>query len=249
MRQDLAGICATWETAVPAERLHVITVPRSGASPDELLARFASVVGFAPKALTAEPRWNNETVGVAATEVIRQVNQRLGGRLNQHEHDMIIKMTVVQLLAQRSESVRFSVPEDELGWIGDRAEHSIKELAERGYAIVGDLDELRPVHRDGSRRPDDATESELLDAALDALAVLAEDYATAWWEAKKSSVEGVKEAGDVRSRTRRLVFEGQRRAATLADSNPVAAKAMGAVLRRRERARERARAKTTKKSS
>ncbi len=241
LRQDLAAICATWETTVPAERLHVVTVPKSGSSPDELLDRFASVVGFDPKALTGQPKWNNETVGVAATEVIRRVNERLGGRLNQREHDKIMKMTVVQMLAKRSEPVRFSMPDEELGWITERADSCIAQLTARGYPVVGDLDELRPVRRPGGRRPDDASDQELLDAALDALAMLAEDYATNWWETKRSSVEDVAEAKDVRSRTRRLVFQSQRKAATLADRNSVAAKAMGVVLRRRERAREKAR--------
>ncbi len=233
LRQDLAAICASWASAVPAERLHVVTVPRSGSAPDELLGRFASVVGFDPSALTEQPKWNNETVGVAATEVIRRVNERLGGRLNQREHDKIIKMTVVQMLAKRSEPVRFTMPDEELGWVTERADACIAELSARGYPVVGDLDELRPVRREGGRRPDDATDDELLEAALDALAMLAEDYATSWWETKRSSVEGVPEAKDVRSRARRLVFQGQRKAATLADKNPIAAKAMGAVLRRR----------------
>src|SRR5262245_28305980 len=241
LRQDLAGICANWETTVPAQRLHVVTVPQSGTSPDELLARFASVVGFDPAALTGEPKWNNETVGVAATEVIRRVNERLGGRLNQREHDKIMKMTVVQMLAKRSEPVRFSLPDEEIGWITDRAEACIAELTARGYPIVGSLDELRPVRRDGARRPDDATDQELLDAALDALAMLAEDYATSWWELKKSSVEGVEEARDVKSRARRMVFQSQRKAAELADKSPVAAKAMDKVLKHRERARDKAR--------
>ncbi len=241
MRQDLAAICATWESAVPAERVHVVTVPRSGSTPDELLARFASVVGFDPAALTEEPRWNNETVGVAATEVIRRVNERLGGRLNQREHDKIMKMTIVQMLARRSEPVRFTLPDEEIPWITERADACITELTARGYDVVGDLDELRPVRRDGGRRPDDATDAELLDAALDALALLAEDYATSWWRRKRRSVEDVDEAKNVSSRARRMVFASQRKAAQLADRNPVAAKAMGAVLKRRERARAKAR--------
>lgn len=241
MRQDLAAICATWESAVPAERLHVVTVPRSGSSPDELLGRFATVVGFDPAGLTEQPTWNNETVGVAATEVIRRVNERLGGRLNQREHDKIMKMTIVRMLAKRSEPVRFTLPDEEIPWITQRADTCISELTERGYRVVGDLDELRPVCQTGGRRPDDATEAELLEAALDALAMLAEDYATTWWRGKRHSVEGVDEARNVGSRARRAVFRGQRKAAELADKSPVAAKAMGVVLKRRERARDKAR--------
>ncbi len=241
LRQDVAKICETWEAAVPAQRLHVVTVPPSGASPEELLRRMASVVGFDPATLTEQPAWNNETVGVAATEVIRRVNERLGGRLNQREHDKVIKMTLVQMLAGRTEPVRFTLPREEIGWATERANAMVAELASRGYPVTGDLAELRPRLREGGRRPDDATDAELLEASLDALALLSERYATSWWVRKKSSVEDVEEGGDLASRARGTFFRGQRAAAQLADRSPVAARVMALVLRGRDRARTKAR--------
>jgi hypothetical protein len=246
MRQDLLKICETWEGAVGAERLTVITVPKPGASADELLARFCSAVGVDPAQLTEDAKWTNETVGVAATEVIRRVNERLEGRLNKHQHDKVVKLTIVQMLARRSEPVRFALPPEELDWISARAAEAIAALKEHRYRVVGDLDELRPAHREGSRRPDDATESELLDASLDALALLSEEYARLWWVRRKSDVEGVEQKGGIGSRARAVVFKGQQRAADLADRSPVAAKAVGAVLRARDRARQRARRKRSR---
>ncbi|MEP6665880.1 MAG: hypothetical protein ABJA81_05480 [Nocardioidaceae bacterium] len=245
VRQDLAMICETWESAVPVERIHVVTVPPSGSSPNELMARYASVIGFDPHVLTSEPRWNNETVGVAATEVIRRVNERLGGRLNQREHDKVMKMTVVQMLARRTEPVRFSLPEEEIPWVTERADACIAALKARGYPVVGDLDELRPRFREGGRRPDDATDAELLEASLDALALLSEEYATTWWKDMRESVEGVEEQGGLRSKARGIIFRSQRKAVQLADKNPVAAKAIGQVLKARDRARVRARDKNS----
>jgi hypothetical protein len=240
IRQDLEAICSTWEATVPPARLHLVTVPPSGASSDELLRRFASVVGFDPKAMIHEPRWNNETVGVAATEVIRRVNERLDGRLNQREHDKVMKMTVVPQLAKQSQRARFTLPDEQFSWATARADEWVAELGGRGYDVVGDLDELRPVRRPEGRSPEDATDQELLEAALDAMAALAEEFATTWWEGKKESVEGVQQAADTGSRTRRLVFRIQRKAADIADHNRVAAAVMAWVLKRRERARRRA---------
>ena len=105
--------------------------------------------------------------------------------------------------------------------------------------MVGDLEELRPGSG-GGRRPDDATDEELLDAALDALALLSEEYAKTWWAATKASVEGVPEAADSGSRARRWVFRAQRKAADLADRNRLAAATLGLVLKWRDRARRRA---------
>ena len=240
LRQDLAAICATWEPTVPVSHLHVVTVPPSGSSSDELLRRFASVVGFDPEAMTREPRWNNETVGLAATEVIRRVNERLDGRLNQREHDKVMKMTVVPELAKQVQRARFALPEEHLAWATARADTWIAELSARGYHVVGDLEELRPERRSEARRPDDATDEELLEAALDAMTVLAEDYAKTWWAATKASVEGVPEAADSGSRARRWVFRAQRKAADLADRNRLAAATLGLVLKWRDRARRRA---------
>jgi hypothetical protein len=243
MRQDLVRICQTWETVVPAHRLHVVTVPQPGSPPEKLLRRFSSVVGFDADLLVEEPRWSNETVGVAATEVIRRVNERLGGRLNRAEHDKVMKMTVVRMLARHTEPVRFTLPAEELPWITERAQQMIAALQDSGYPVVGSLDELLPrVQKDG-RRPDNATDAELLEASLDALAMLAEEYARTWWKRRRSSLEGVEESKDVASRARRLIFQVQRRGADLADRNPVAARALAVVLAARDRARLRARAR------
>jgi hypothetical protein len=246
MRQDLLKICETWEGVVGADHLTVVTVPKPGASADELLGRFCSTVGIDMAGLTEDAKWTNETVGVAATEVIRSVNERLGGRLNKHQHDKVVKLTIVQMLARRTDPVRFALPPEELDWISARADETIAALKDHGYAVVGDLDELRPTLREGSRRPDDATEAELLEASLDALAMLSEEYARLWWARRRTAVEGVAQQGGLGSRARAAVFKGQQRAADLADRNPVAAKAVGVVLRARDRARGRARSRQRK---
>ena len=241
LRQDVAAICETWEAAVPISRIHLVTVPQPPASPETLVERFASVVGFDAARLTEEAAWTNETVGVAATEVIRRVNERLDGRLNQRQHDHVIKTTVAPMLAKRTEPVRFTLPPDEFGWVSERAEEIVALLSARGYPVIGGLAELRPQLRDG-RRPDDASDAELLEASLDALALLSERFATAWWQKRRPDDAGDRKA-DVGSLTRGAVFRGQRKAADLADRNPAAAKAMGAVLKARGRARTKARPK------
>jgi hypothetical protein len=96
--------------------------------------------------------------------------------------------------------------------------------------------------RPGSRRPDDATEEELLETSLDALALLAEKYATTWWARRSATLDAPHaRTGDLASRARGVIFRGQRSAVSLADRSPAAAKALGLVLRTRDRARTRAR--------
>ncbi len=229
---SVTRILQTWEASVPAERIHIITVPASGTPPDVLLERYASVVGFDASRLTEQPVWGNETVGVAATEVIRRLNDRFEGRLNQRAYDRVVKFTLVQMLAKRTEPVRFSLPPEELGWVTERAEALVAYVRTRGYPVTGDLDELRPRLREPARRPDDATESELLEASLDALALLAERYATTWWVRRAPDLdEQHSRTGDLASKARGVIFRGQRSAATLVDRSPAAAKALGLVMK------------------
>ena len=249
LRQDIPKICETWEAAVGAVHVHVVTVPRSGSSPDELVKRLAAVVGF-DAALLAEPAaWTNETVGVAATEVIRRVNERLGGRLNQREHDRAIKNTLVPMLARRTEPVRFGLPEEDVEWASRRADEMIAAVRDRCYPVEGDLDELRVEHRSGSRRPDDPADAELLDASVDALALLAEEYATSWWVRRKATIEADLGAPNIASKARGAVFRSQRRAAELADRSSLAARAVASVLRARDRTRIKARDKAERRGA
>ncbi len=241
LRQDLVKICETWEAAVPVERVHIVTVPKSGSTPDVLMSRFASVVGFDPAVLTESAAWSNETVGVAAIEVLRRVNERLGGRLNQREHDRAIKNTLVPMLAARTEPVRFTLPEEEVGWVSVKADAMIAAVAEHGYPVAGDLEELRVSFKPGGRRPDDASQDELLTASLDALALLTEKHARSWWARRKDVIESEPGKAHFGSKARGFVFRGQRKAAELADRSPVAARAVAGVLRARDRARLKAR--------
>ena len=238
VRQDVVKICEAWEAAVPAGRLHVVTVPQPPAPPGPLVERFGSVVGFDPALFTAEPGWNNELVGVAGTEVIRRLNERMEGRLKQRQYDHAIKANLVPMLAKRTEPVRFSLPDEELPWVNERADETIRLLRSRGYPVVGDLEDLRPQARSG-RRPDDADTSELLEASLDALAMLTERFATVWWSRKPADEVADDREEDLGSKARAAVFRSQRRAAEIADANPAAEKVMSGFLGIRDRLRRR----------
>jgi hypothetical protein len=239
LRQDVAKICRAWESAVPAARIHIITVPPPGSPPTVLLDRFCSVIGVDPAQFGEPTRTSNQTVGVAATEVVRRLNERLGGRLNQRAYDKVVKNTVVPELSARAEATPIQLPDEEIAWIAERSDEMIGRLVAAGYPVMGDLDELRPRSPAAGRRPDDATDTEMLEAALDALAVVTEDYASSWWKRTRGSVESGEAGGGAASRARRAIFKGKSAAATVVDKNPAAAKAVGAVLRARDRTRRR----------
>jgi hypothetical protein len=188
-RQDVCAILAAWEREVPADRIHVVTVPAPGAPPFELLRRFSSVVGFDPTGLPNVPRWTNETVGAAGTEVIRRMNLRLGGRLNEPAYSRAVKGKLVRSLAARDDAGRLVLPAAHLAWARERSDEIVDALRERGYPVAGDLDDLRAVEEPAGRHPDEYTADELVEAAIDGLATMVDEYASSWWVRKKESID------------------------------------------------------------
>jgi hypothetical protein len=191
-RQDVCSILAAWEREVPPERIHVVTVPAPGTPPFELLRRFSAVVGFDPTGLPNVPRWTNESVGAAGIEVIRRMNQRLGGRLNEPAYSRAVKGKLARALAARDDAGRAGtlvLPADHLEWARSHAERVVGTLRERGYQVSGDLDELRAVEESVGRTPGQYTADELLDASLDGLAAMVEEYAASWWVRKKEAID------------------------------------------------------------
>lgn len=244
-RHDLIRILETWEAALPQSphHIHLVTVPRSSSDPDALTRRFGSVVGFDAATLTEPPLWTNESVGVAGIEVVRRVNERIDGRLNQVQQDWLVKRNLVRLLARRTQPVRFGLPVEEMPWVTERASGWIASIEGRGYDVVGDLGDLVPRPEPSMRRPDEVSESELLEASLDALAMISEEYARKWWTRRRQRLDEVEEKRDLTSQARALVFKGQMRFAHLADKTAIGTKAMDAVLRSRRRAIRKARQK------
>lgn len=238
-RHDLALVCRRWESEVSPERIHVVTVPPSGAPPETLLNRFASLVGFDPARLTEAPEYSNETLGVAATEVVRRVNQRLDGLLNNRQYDRAMKLTTVPVLGQRTGRVKFALPEPEFAWVSARAEQMITDTASRGYQVVGDLDELRPQRTTGGRAPDDVTESELLEAALDGFAVLAERFAKSWWQRKKPDLVSHEATQGNTQKLGTALAHGRLRMSRLARRSKTTERAAGSLLKARDRLRDR----------
>jgi hypothetical protein len=194
-RQDVCSILAAWEREVPPDRIHVVTVPAPGTPPFELLRRFSTVVGFDPTSLPNVPRWANESIGAAGTEVIRRMNQRLGGRLNEPAYSRAVKGKLARALAARDDAGSLILPDAHREWARTHSDHVVSTLCERGYRVVGDLDELRAVEEPVGRTPDEYTPDELLEASIDGLAAMVEEYATSWWTHKKEALDDAAQAG------------------------------------------------------
>lgn len=186
LRCDLQKILATWEHAVPPERIHVVVVPPPGSPPTQLLDRFAATLDLDVKALTPPPAEVNNSVGVTETEILRRLNAGLGGRLNERQYLHIMRRVVKPVLRSRTGTNRIEFSAEDREWIDDRTTELVEFLKNRPYRVVGDLDDLVAV--DGSAGGDDpqhVSEAALADAAVAVLTATVEQYADLWWKTQR----------------------------------------------------------------
>lgn len=174
--QDIPQVLRTWTDPLPAERVHVVTMPRGGAAPDVLWQRFASVVGIDPGSLAVPPP-NNTSLGMAEAELLRRLNLSLGGRLEWPSYAEVVKeQLATRILAERPDATKIVLPAVDHSWVLQRAQRLIGDIRDAGYHVVGDLDELlpaEPVESSNSAAPS-PTDRELFEAALHSLTELVE---------------------------------------------------------------------------
>ncbi|MPZ61372.1 MAG: hypothetical protein GEU93_08750 [Propionibacteriales bacterium] len=142
---------AVWAEELPPERVHVVTLPPSGAPPDTLWRRFCEVIDVDPAAYDTRIDEANEGLGPAETELLRQLNAAIPDGVTWPTYNHLVKAGVTpNALAGRGEKVR--LPPDSLPKVKARTDDIVGHLRERGFDVVGDLADLEPPDG-GSPRP------------------------------------------------------------------------------------------------
>ncbi len=181
---DPTDVLSRWGADLPAERVHVVTVPTTGSDPTLLWRRFADLVGIDPSVVDTSVARPNTSLGAQEVNFLRRVNAALGGRrggrLSEGEYGRFVKNVLAQeVLTGRPGKATYLPPTERFDQVRGTAERFVAGLRTAGYHVVGDLDELLP--RDpgaGAVGPDDATAAELVEVGLDALAGLVRKAAT-----------------------------------------------------------------------
>lgn len=179
-RQDLLQVLSRWEEWVPSENIRVVTVPPAGQPHHLLFDRFAEVLGLPLGTLYTERHGRNPSLGAAELEALRRMNATIAAVDGRLQHHQLLRPGVRERLGG-GDSRPLMLPAEELTWVTEHAERLVDQLKERGYPVVGDLDELLPTKPtvDG-RRPDDVTEPELLAATAHMLQVIVQEYGGVW---------------------------------------------------------------------
>jgi hypothetical protein len=143
--QDAVGTLARWSASVPRERIHVVTVPAAGTPRETLWRRFCQVLGISPEGFDLEVGRANRSLGAVDAEMLRQLNSRLPPELPWPAYERIVKARFSRRADAGSSGERLRVPLRYKAAVHVRAERSRAALAEAGYEVVGDLDDLIPA--------------------------------------------------------------------------------------------------------
>ena len=172
--QAAPRILARWSRRLPPERVHVVTVPPSGADPTLLWRRFAAVLGIDPTAYDTDVVLENSSFTAAEAAVLRELNALLADiEIPWPAYRATIKHGLTTTLGKRSGD-RIALPEAAYEWALEWSHHAVALLRKADYDIVGDLDELIPSARPAGDDPDTAPAEERALAATRMLAALVE---------------------------------------------------------------------------
>lgn len=174
---DSGQVLRRWSTAVPPQRVHVLTMPQTGSSPDLLWRRFASLIGVDPARVDASAARPNASLGRAEVELLRRLNAALDASVPFWHYSTAVKDRLAhEALAARPDGERLVLPAERIPWVRERAENLATALRRAGYPVIGDLDELLPALSEAGMAggPREVTDTEILDAAVDGLAGLVE---------------------------------------------------------------------------
>jgi hypothetical protein len=172
--QEIPDILNRWGADLPPERVHLVTVPAPGGPPDLLWERFCQAFGIGGLDLDLEGERTNPSLGVAETALVRRINLKANEVVPPVRYRPLVRELLAhQTLSRRTGSPRLTLPPDVHPWAQGLAAAWIDEIKERGYHVIGDLSDLvGPAATLPYADPDHPAESEVADAALDAIRAL-----------------------------------------------------------------------------
>ncbi|MGA9748996.1 MAG: hypothetical protein WBQ50_16180 [Nocardioides sp.] len=172
--QGLPDVLTRWGEGLSPDRIHVVTVPQSGAPRDLLWERYCTAFDIDPAWAPEESTRENVSIGTAETALLRKLNRRLrkAGLPGDDYRRIVRQLMVHDTLATRPDMTRATLPPVAFPWAEEVAEEWIEWIEGAGVHVVGDVADLRPVRPaedDVWRNPDKPRRGDMVDAALDAL--------------------------------------------------------------------------------
>lgn len=167
--QNVPRILRTWGRDLPADRVHVVTVPPSGSSPDLLWERFTTALDVPVDRLRRDLPPSNDSLDAAQIEIVRRLNADVRGEIDWARYESVVKdLLIGKIMLAKSDRRAPTLPHEELPWLQDITDGFVADIRAAGYHIVGDLADLEPRAAPTEIRPE-ATAEDMLTGALAAL--------------------------------------------------------------------------------
>ena len=176
--QSLPDVLTRWSKGLAPERVHLVTVPQTGAPREELWHRYCRAFDIDPAWAPEQSDRENVSIGAAESTLIRRLNRRLkqAGLPSEEYRRLIRELVVHQTLAQRPDMSKVTLPPAAFPWADEVAEEWIQWVVGSGIDVIGDVEDLRPVPPPAGQvwaDPDRPRRPQMVDAALDAMVALA----------------------------------------------------------------------------
>ena len=174
--QDIPQVLGNWAEAVPADRITVVTVPPPGAPRGLLWERWKEAIGIDDSAFDLDVSYANESLGAAQAALLERVKPHLSGPLEigTVRHRWVRKYFGHEVLVpQRGE--RFGPRPHHVAELAIRSAAAKDWILERGFGVVGDLDDLLSTAVPDGTHPGDVPDSELVQVAARAIEQMIRD--------------------------------------------------------------------------
>ncbi|MEU2201453.1 hypothetical protein [Isoptericola sp. NPDC019482] len=173
---DPAEVLARWTPSVPAERLHVVTIPPRGAPSEILWHRFADACGLSPEWCSAEVKFARQSLSVEAARLLQLAGPRLLDAIDATPPPWNGPRKWIQshlshgiLLDHRGG--RITMSPERIADVRARSGRSVAAIEGFGCAVHGDLADLTSSRLpEGATHPDDVPDAAVLDLAIDVIA-------------------------------------------------------------------------------
>lgn len=144
-RHNVAAIARRWGKYSDPSQVHIVTVPNREAGPDELWRRFASVVGIDPSTHPGSQAVVNESIGNAATELVRRIiaASDLGTVEKQELRRQGLRRRLVLRVLVNYQDEPIGCPTESQPWFVKQSSAMIQKIREADYHVVGDLQSLQ----------------------------------------------------------------------------------------------------------
>jgi hypothetical protein len=173
---DLADVLRRWGASVPAQRVHVLTLPKPGEPRETLWLRFADLVGIDPATCSTQGSVQNESLGVVEVELLRRVNGELEGFTSAQDRGNWIRGYLAQGKLVPRGGEKFWPSPERVAELRARGDRIVDEVIAVGYHVIGDVEDLRtPADLPARRHPDGVTDAEVAAAGAAVIAAMMTD--------------------------------------------------------------------------